>query len=371
MDYLFFDIECANCFGGRGKICSFGYVLTDENYNIKQKSDILINPHSKFHLHGHGNHPGIELGYEEDEFFASPDFKFYYPIIKDLLTRENTIKFGFSVLSDANFIKSECQRFSRHLFDYDFIDVQRIYTDYKELENTPGLIKCAAEYGVTETQEIHKSDDDSYFTMRVMKGLSEETGLSANELIEKYPLCKCWSKDGEIGSEFFIYKEAQKANKLSKMEKLTGSPRSNWIHSSEENATSFATYLKRVFINRKDRTFLSGKKVCISSLFEEYHYNEMMNIVSLLAMHGAKYTRHAFGADIFVTHEIIGKNSEPYRCYRKERAIDALSHGRNVEFMELETLLLLLHTDLEAISVLDKEKLAPLKNKFFSKLVKE
>lgn len=29
MNYLFFDIECSNCFGGRGKICEFGYMLTN------------------------------------------------------------------------------------------------------------------------------------------------------------------------------------------------------------------------------------------------------------------------------------------------------------------------------------------------------
>ncbi|MBE6664264.1 MAG: hypothetical protein E7602_07185 [Ruminococcaceae bacterium] len=370
MDYLFFDIECANCFGGRGKICSFGYIITDDKFNVKQKNDILINPHSKFHLHGHGNHPGIVLGYDEDEFLSSPDFKFYYPTICELLTRENTLKFGFSVLSDANFIKSECLRFSKPIFNYDFIDIQRIYTDYKALENTPALIKCAGEYGVTESQDVHKSDDDAYFTMRVLKGLCEETGLSASELIEKYPLCKCWCKDGELGSEFLKYKEFQKANKLSKMEKLTGSPRSNWIHTTEENATTFSNYVKRVFINRKEQTFLLGKKVCISSLFEEYHFYEMMNIVSLLASYGAKYSRHAYNADIFVTYEIIGKNGEPFRCYRKERAIEALAQGKDIEFMELDTLLLLLNTDLEAIKILNMDKLSPIKNKFFQAFIK-
>ena len=138
MEYIFFDIECANCFGGRGKICSFGYVITDEDFNILKKSDILINPHSKFHLHGHGNHPGIVLGYDENEFLASPDFKLYYPTIRDLLTRENSLIFGFSVMSDAGFLKSECSRFHKPLFDYEFIDIQRIFTDYKELE-TPLL----------------------------------------------------------------------------------------------------------------------------------------------------------------------------------------------------------------------------------------
>ena len=34
MKYLFFDIECANRLN---KICEFGYVLTDENFNILKK----------------------------------------------------------------------------------------------------------------------------------------------------------------------------------------------------------------------------------------------------------------------------------------------------------------------------------------------
>ncbi len=368
MDYIFFDIECANCFGGRGKICSFGYVITDESFNIRQKSDILINPHSKFHLHGHGNHPGIVLGYEEDEFLASPDFKYYYPEIKELLTRENTLIFGFSVMSDAGFLKSECARFHKLMFDYDFIDIQRIYTDYKELENTPALIKCAAEYGVTETQDVHRSDDDSFFTMRVLKGLCAETGLTPLELIEKYPLCKCWCKDGELDSEFIKYKEIQKANKLSKMEKATGSLRSNWIHSSEENAIEFSSYQKRVYINRQASTPLSGKRVCISSLFEEYHFNEMMNIVSLLAKMGAKYSRHAYGCDIFVTCEIIGKHNEPYRCYRREKAENAVKDGRKIEFISINELLNMLDTDLESIKELHRSQLSPIKIRKFASI---
>ena len=368
MDYIFFDIECANCFGGRGKICSFGYVITDEDFNILKKSDILINPHSKFHLHGHGNHPGIVLGYDENEFLASPDFKLYYPTIRDLLTRENSLIFGFSVMSDAGFLKSECSRFHKPLFDYEFIDIQRIFTDYKELENTPALIKCATEYGVTETQDVHKSDDDSYFTMRVLKGLCEETGLTPLELIEKYPLCKCWCKDGELGSEFIKYKEIQKANKLSKMEKATGSLRTNWIHNSEEKSLEFSTYQRRVYIDRQATSPLAGKKVCISSLFEEYHFNEMMNIVSQLAKMGAKYSRHAYGCDIFVTCEIMGKHNELYRCYRREKAESALKDGKEIEFISIEELFKLLGTDLESLGELHRSQLSPMKVKRFANI---
>ena len=45
MKYLFFDIECANCFDRKGKIFSFGYVLTDEKFNvIEPREDILVSP---------------------------------------------------------------------------------------------------------------------------------------------------------------------------------------------------------------------------------------------------------------------------------------------------------------------------------------
>jgi hypothetical protein len=264
-------------------------------------------------------------------------------------------------MSDAGYIKSECERYHKEIFDYKFFDIQRIFTDFKGLDNTPSLIKCANEYGVAETQEVHKSDDDSYFTMRVLKGLCEETGLSVTELIEKYPHCKCWCKNGEINSEILRYKEELKAQKLTKMEKLTGSPRSNWMHAREENAESFAKYVKRVFISKDTTSLLSGKKVCISSLYEEYHFNEMMNIVSLLAKHGAKYTRHAFSCDYFVEHGIVDKNGKDYRCYRRDKAQLINDTEREIKFISLNELLDILNTDTNAISILDKSKLAPLR----------
>lgn len=368
MEYIFFDIECANCFGGRGKICSFGYVITDEQFNVKEKNDILINPHSKFHLYGSGNRPGIVLGYDEDEFFSSPDFKVYYPTIRNLLTRDNTMIFGFAVMSDAGFLKSECERFHREMFDYNFIDIQRIYTDYKGLDNTPGLIKCAAEYGVTETQDVHKSDDDSYFTMRVLKGLCEETGLTPRELVERYPLSKCWSLYGELDSEYIHHKEQEKANKLSKMEKLTGSLRANWIHSDEEHANEFSMYYKRVFIDYDANTSLSGKRVCFSILYEEYHFAEMMNLVSLLAKMGAKYVRNAFNADIFVKYDIFAKNGTRYRCYREEKAHRAINEGKELEIIDISDLLDILGTDENEIKNLTRSSLSPIKVKKYASL---
>ena len=59
MKYLFFDIECSNCFNGVGKLCEFGYVLCDENLNVLKKDDIPMSPGkgegNKFHLRGRKN----------------------------------------------------------------------------------------------------------------------------------------------------------------------------------------------------------------------------------------------------------------------------------------------------------------------------
>jgi hypothetical protein len=197
--------------------------------------------------------------------------------------------------------------------------------------------------------------------MCVLKGLCKETDLSPAELIEKYPHCKCWCKDGEIGSEFIKYKEALKAQKLSKMERLANSPRSNWMHLTDKSAKEFATYIKRVFVNRGSSSPLLGKKICISALFEEYHFNEMMNIVSLLASMGARYTRHAYSCDIFVDYNIEDKNGKSYRCYRREKAQIINDTERKIEFITLHSLLEMLGTNLDSISTLDRAALTPIR----------
>ena len=66
MNYVFFDIECANCIHGEGKICSFGFVKTDENFNVIQEHDLLRNPDAPFLLGNAKTGKGITLAYPLD-----------------------------------------------------------------------------------------------------------------------------------------------------------------------------------------------------------------------------------------------------------------------------------------------------------------
>ena len=78
---LFFDIECSN----GHDICSFGYLLVDNNFNILIKEDLLINPNAPFILAKKGEKPKIQLAYSELTFKKQPIFKHYYSKIKRLL----------------------------------------------------------------------------------------------------------------------------------------------------------------------------------------------------------------------------------------------------------------------------------------------
>ena len=113
MNYLFFDIECANCFQGKGKICSFGYVICDEEFKILEQKDILINPKSKFRLGKPGTDMGIKLAYDETEFLKHGDFSQTYDEIKSLFMNGNYIAFGHAVGNDLQFILSDCERYNK------------------------------------------------------------------------------------------------------------------------------------------------------------------------------------------------------------------------------------------------------------------
>ena len=65
MEYLFFDIECANSFDGGGKICEFGYVITDEQFQIKEKKMYLIDVYAKLNAAEEQIHQGNVLDADE------------------------------------------------------------------------------------------------------------------------------------------------------------------------------------------------------------------------------------------------------------------------------------------------------------------
>ncbi len=183
MNYLFFDIECANCDHGKGKICSFGYVLTDSDFNTIKEDDILVNPDAPFHLTGRRDKRDIKLGYPTEKFLSSPKFPEKAQEIFALLEDKNVMVFGYAVINDVNFLIAEGERYDLTLPNFDYYDVQLIYSDYKSVRNVVSLERASAEFGV-EVNEEHISLNDAKDTMTVAKGICNRLGLSLEEVVK-------------------------------------------------------------------------------------------------------------------------------------------------------------------------------------------
>ena len=188
MNYLFFDCECANSFNKISKICSIGYCLTDPMFNLIKKEDIIINPQSMFDKHLLNNKNEVHLSYSKSKFTKASNFKKHYPKLKELFL-SNVLVFGFSLDNDIKFLLDAYKRYNLEIINFRYVDVQQIYKKYsKETFNT-SLNKSLLELGIDISNEVHhKSDDDAYMTMLVLKKIIEVTGKSLLELLDMYQI---------------------------------------------------------------------------------------------------------------------------------------------------------------------------------------
>lgn len=328
MKYLFFDIECANCDGGNGKMCSFGYVKADENLQITENEDIIINPKAPFRLRGYGSRCYIQLAYPEAVFKKAPAFPNYYEKIKALLTEPDTLIFGYAPENDAGFLRSEFERYALPSVNFVFYDVQRIFKKCipSETGNLPSLASACEQLSVTIDQTTHKSSDDALATMLILKKLCEKTLASPKELIEKHPICKGELENGMVKANYFKPKA-----ELSPQEK-------NMIKG--ENKVKFRNLIRRL------SGFSYGirkKRVCLSWLYEFYHFKEACVLVSVLSEHGYKYTHKLHECDVFVKKpEASGGTC---KRFQEVRQINENSTAKKIEIIEFDEFLALIDLD--------------------------
>ena len=124
--YLFFDIECANCFNGEGKMCSFGYILTDAEFNILDSQDLVMNPETEFDWYLFSNKNGCSLAYSKDYFRMQHPFPDYYKGVKNLMTAPSRKVIGFSSKNDLGFVVTACERYDLPVFNFATYDVAKI-----------------------------------------------------------------------------------------------------------------------------------------------------------------------------------------------------------------------------------------------------
>lgn len=180
MKYLFFDIE-----GACPKLCTiatFGYVLSDEKFNIEEKTDILMNPDSKYDWYVAKN----LLSYSKKTLAENPKFDARHGRIKELLEDKDTLVCGYSIVNDLKYLNSECKRYSLPSFDFSFMDVQMLADSFFESKNQIGIERAYSMLGIDDTIILHRSDEDAKAAMNVAKAICKIENASLFELAKKY-----------------------------------------------------------------------------------------------------------------------------------------------------------------------------------------
>ena len=194
MKYLFFDIECSNCFGDNPKICEFGYTIVDENFKLITKNDIPMSPGknnhtNRFDLGVYKRDPKFEWAYDFDYYFSQPEFPEYYEKIKRLITDKDTIVLGYSLSNDIHYLNRTMIKYDLDILNYDSFDVQKMIRRYLILKNDMSLEKAFNKLcNKSELIKLHMhlSCDDAFMTMRVFESLCKKLHKTPQEMINFY-----------------------------------------------------------------------------------------------------------------------------------------------------------------------------------------
>ena len=195
MKYLAFDIEAANGYNP-ASICSIGVVIADENFNIIERQNIWINPKTKYNLNGTRKNVGIDLHLDKALLDSSPDFKQVFEQVNNLLCDEQYFVFGHAVDADVRMLNAACKRYNLPCINFNFSDSQLLYRLFKGEKEVKALHKIATEIGV-EFEE-HNSEEDAYATMLTLKYLTQASGLTVDELMQKYRLRQGSNRNFEL-----------------------------------------------------------------------------------------------------------------------------------------------------------------------------
>ena len=132
MKYLFFVVECSNTFHGFGKICEFGYVLTDDNLNKISDDDLVMSPgkggNNRFYLKGRRGQRDLVLAYDDSYYYEQEEFPFFFKKIKALMEQSDTICFAYSSGNDLLHLNRTCKRYKLKPIHFTCYDVQKFAT---------------------------------------------------------------------------------------------------------------------------------------------------------------------------------------------------------------------------------------------------
>lgn len=285
MKFLFFDVECSNCFNGVGKICEFGYVLTDDKFNIIKADDIPMSPGrgrgDRFNLTGRKNERDLVLAYDYEYYFKQPEFPHFYKRIKELMCDEDTICFAYSMDNDIRHIHNTCMRYGLKTFDYVCYDVQMLASKFFQEDKLMSLeIACRKIVGPNSTLKLqaHLSRDDAKMEMMILNAICELDNKDVKTLLGESLFAKTRSS---------AYMKEVSRRKDLKKQKNEGRRKYNLLLADES--------LLDLLENK-------GKRYNVSNQLKS-HPKEFDNAVGFIKSRGGLFTKRIAKTDFYIVFD--------------------------------------------------------------------
>ena len=336
MKYLFFDIEC--CDGVH--ICEFGYVLTNDKFEILDRDFFLINPERKFNLTGRKDRRDLQLHFSQEEYYNSPLFTEYYGRIKNLIEAKDQLVIGHAISNDAEFLRAACRIYKRPPINFEFYDSQKMYSEFFNNKSSISLENASEKLHLKKVKYLHKSDDDALLTMTLVRSMCELMELPLEQFVLLCSTAKGESKDNKIHYFSEDFNEIVKA--------LATSTR--WISNGKKDKCIkiFAEKVRPqgAIINSE----LTGKKICFSPVFEREKTIICLKLIQMIINHGGTYNTKVSENQYYVKDD--ADDSEKHGT-RYHRFVEVNGENQEQKVLSYDGLLDILKTSWKELENMD------------------
>lgn len=334
MKYLFFDTEKATSNGGN-KICEFGYVITNENFEILERFNFVINPN--IHRSEWDWYVVKKiLTRKISEYQKKPLFTAYYDDIVSIFSEVDYV-FGHSLNNDAKALNDECVRYGLPSIDFNFYDIKYMYKSYAGTNQEVSLEKIMEKLQIEGEVGNHDAEVDSINTMKVLSAMIKNLECSLDEMIDLCPLAYDRNNNYKIDSF-----EKNKINKMKDIELLLKGDDSIVLKKYNDAYILFLQFLDNIEPSLKEAETLKNLKFSISINYEENHFRQMLNIAQILCNKGATYVKKASECDIFVTYDCFNEDGTVKACSKLKYVDGAIAKGNDIKKISFEEFMTML-----------------------------
>ncbi len=342
MKYLFFDLEYATSKGGDIKICEFGYVVTNENFVVQERKNLLINPNI-FRYEWDWRVVKKILTHKIEEYEKSPIFESYYDDIVKLINSADYI-FGHTLNGDAKALNCDCQRYGLPSIDFKFYDIKEFYKQYSSTKRDISVTNILNDLEIKGEEGSHDAEIDAVNTMYEFKAMLQKLEMTAEKLIEICPSVVDYNENYKV-----LSLEISRLIKEERMTQIYQGTGDNLMLKYSKEFKIFLQFIDNVLPTTKEELTMNGLKVSISLNYEETHYKQMLNIAQLLCNKGAQYILKAGLSDIFVTYDVVNDDGTKKLCSKLKYVKEQIENGANVKIISFNEFLDMLNLTQEQL----------------------